>query len=182
MKSHLDKLKDLIQTGDVDSINQAMELADALYAPNSNEMKEIEEVLEDVLKEYAYVSVNKRGGWATSDYKNLLRFAIPLWLEIALEYRNGKIIARVSLDWSMQMEWEADFLRLAVDEFVLTEAHEKAIAEHLNIPVSKTFVVEDLRKLEDDVVDAKGDFLRKVDKDLQVVVDKIGKRYYQYSK
>ena len=176
--THLDKLKKLIKTGDPENIGQALALAEALYEEGSKEMKELEEFLSEVLEDIAYKTLdNERGTWATSDYKNLWHFAIPLWTEIALEYRDAKIIAKVSLEDDDGLEWNVERWS-ANDEFVLTKAHEKVIMKHLNLPVSKEFIVEDLGKLEDAVWAAKAPLLRKVDKGLQEAVNKIGKRYY----
>ena len=110
--NNVDKLKKLISTGKIENIEQALELAKALFDKNSKEMRQVERAVGDFLQEKADKFVEQQGrDWNTPfvGADDILPEAwvsfsveIPYRLELQVDYREGKITLEVIAfgDWN----------------------------------------------------------------------------------
>ena len=174
--THLDKLKELINTGDPVNIEQAFALAEALYDKNSKEMKELKETLGDILHDKSYeILDNNKGTWSTADDKFTdFHISIPLWTEIELDYRDGKVLLEVRLvgDWDDRdiemFSWKTG------DMIPVERSHYKIIERALKVlPVSKTLKLDDFSDLDYFAEDARYALLKQVDRHTKKAFDKI---------
>tara|TARA_B100000925_G_C21845823_1_gene403613 strand:+ start:156 stop:743 length:588 start_codon:yes stop_codon:yes gene_type:complete len=167
MKSHLEKLKVLINAGGK-RINQALNLAESLYAENSKEMGEIENLLSDkiVLKHYNGNPHKKIGDNEWGVYINTydedyhthpVDIFVPLVGEVDLAYRKGKIIVGVTLDWGWKglrgqgiSMYGRNFGNTG--SIKPTRTHIKLIEKALDLPLRKEVVlngIKDIKYLND---------------------------------
>lgn len=181
--THLDKLKELIKTGDSASINQALELAGVLFEKGSKEMKEFEASLSEIVSDMAEdVLYNERGTWTDATFKKgssrLFSLHIPLWTQIDLSYRDGKVVLAVTLfgDWSDGTR-EIEMQDADHDEMTVLRAYQRVIEKELKLPVTDKVMLDGFDDLDYFADDLRDQIKRTLSYKTQKAADQIGRKF-----
>ena len=182
--THLDKLKVLIESGNRESINQALELAGALFDKNSKEMRMVRTLVNDVKKALSEISLE---GNLLEESSNQLRLlsksgiSLVVYLSTylrAIRYKDFSVVYELELDWDWSSPIEAFIDEGFVsEEMELSEENLKLLERGLGatLPVSKKFAiaVSDLDSRDEKALSVIESLLSLLERKLQKVADKV---------